>query len=59
MDDDETRKISFKNLKLISDVDDVGSGISYCTLMWLPSLMVPEVEAGSSCLLGTCSSIAS
>ena len=26
LDNDETRKISFKNLKLISDVDDVGSG---------------------------------
>ena len=26
LDDDETGKISFKNLKLISDVDDDGSG---------------------------------
>ena len=26
LDDDETGKISFKNLKLISDIDDVGSG---------------------------------
>ena len=26
LDNDETRKISFKNWKLISDVDDVGSG---------------------------------